>query len=327
MNMVRTFSLLLLTALVAACAKKPQPPASEPAQATQPSPAAQAAAMDANVSEFGIGEYSAVALKDGEIRIANDGKTFGIGHSPEEVANLLRAAGVPTNELVLGLQPLFVKAGDKGLLFDTGAGRNMGESGGRLVASMQQAKIDPASVTDIFVSHAHGDHVGGLVDASGALAFPNATIHMSAAEWDFLKGMDDKAAANVGITNHAALIAAVTPKIAAFAPGSEILPGSVKAVEIRGHTPGHSGYLITSTSGKDSLLYIGDAAHHYIVSVQQPDWTVNFDTDAPTAQASRRELIARSATTGQRIYAVHFPFPGLGKFEQRGDGFVWVAER
>jgi glyoxylase-like metal-dependent hydrolase (beta-lactamase superfamily II) len=319
MIIMRTLTLLLATLLFAACAKKPESPASQPA------PAAAMSAADRSVSEFKIGGFSAIALKDGGLQIANDGKTFGVGRPPEDVANVLRAAGLPTNELALSIQPLLVRAGDKVLLFDTGAGGNMGAGAGKLAASMRQTGVKAASITDIFISHAHGDHVGGLVDAGGAAAFANATIHMSAPEWDFLRSTDEKSAANFGISKHAALMAAVTPKIAAFAPGSELIAGVVKAVEIKGHTPGHSGYLITSVS--DSLLYMGDTAHHYIVSVQEPDWTISFDSDAPTAQTSRKELIAQSATSGQRIYAVHFPFPGLGKFTRRGDGFVWTPEQ
>ena len=98
----------------------------------------------------------------------------------------------------------------------------------------------------------------------------------------------------------------------------------MKAVDIKGHTPGHSGYLITS--GDQSLLYIGDTMHHHVISVQQPDWTIAFDGDAATAQASRKEVLENAAASGQRVYAVHFPFPGLGKFEKQGDKFVWVAE-
>ena len=120
------------------------------------------------------------------------------------------------------------------------------------------------------------------------------------------------------------VVAAMKPKVATYAPGADILPGVVKAVEIKGHTAGHSGYLITSN--QDSLLYIGDAMHHSVVSVQKPDWTIAFDTDAPTAQASRQALLARSADSGQRIYAVHFPFPGVGKIERRADGFAWIPE-
>jgi len=319
--MTRSLPLLVLfiALLCSACAKKPE------STAAQAPPAAPTPAADQSVSEFKIGELTAIALKDGGLQVPNDGKTFGVGQSTEAVAKLLQAAGLPTNELALSIQPLYVKAGDKALLFDTGAGQTMGAGAGRLGASMRQAGIDPASITDIFISHSHGDHVGGLVDASGAPVFANATVHMSAPEWNFVKGMDDKSAMNFGITQRAALIAAVTPKIDAFAPGSDIVPGTVKAVEIKGHTPGHSGYLITS--GADSLLYIGDTAHHSIVSVQEPDWTVVFDSDAPTAQASRKEVIAQSAATGQRIYAVHFPFPGLGKFAKQGEGYVWVPEK
>ncbi|HKE93058.1 MAG TPA: MBL fold metallo-hydrolase, partial [Povalibacter sp.] len=301
----RPLPFLFLALLCCACAKKPEQPAAQ-APST-----ASTTATDQSVHEFKIGDFTAIALKDGGLQVPNDGKTFGVGQSPEAVAKVLQAAGLATNELSLSIQPLYVKARDKALLFDTGAGTNMGAGAGKLGTSMQQAGIDPASITDIFISHSHGDHVGGLVDANGALVFANATVHLSAPEWTFLKGLDDKAATNFGITHHAALIAAVTPKIDAFVPGSEIIPGTVKAVEIKGHTPGHSGYLITS--GADSLLYMGDTAHHYIVSVQEPDWTVSFDGDAPTAQASRKEVIAQSAAAGQRIYAVHFPFPGLGK--------------
>jgi glyoxylase-like metal-dependent hydrolase (beta-lactamase superfamily II) len=136
--------------------------------------------------------------------------------------------------------------------------------------------------------------------------------------------MTAETAASMGIAKHAALIDAITPKIVAFTPGADIIAGAVKAVEIRGHTPGHSGYLITS--GPSSLLYVGDTMHHFVVSVRKPDWTIQFDADAPTAQASRRALLGQSAESRQRIYAVHFPFPGLGTVEPKDDGFVWVPE-
>ena len=323
MTIERAIPFLLTTVLLIGCAKQPQAEAPAPQPASSPTTAA-APTTDASVKGFKIGVFSAMALADGGMTVPNDAKTIGIGHSSEEIAELLSAAGVSTTELSLDVHPLLVKAGDRVLLFDTGAGKNMGASVGKLHDSMKQAGVDPARVTDIFISHVHGDHVGGLVDANGALAFPNATIHLSKPEWEFLKALGEQGAAKVGINNYAAFVAAITPKIAAFAPGSDLIPGVVKAVEIKGHTPGHSGYRITS--GADSVLYIGDTAHHYIVSVQKPDWTIAFDTDAPTAQASRKELIAQSAASGQRIYAVHFPFPGVGRFEKQGDGYVWKAE-
>lgn len=303
---------LVVALLIAACAKEvPPPPAAQ--AAPEPAPAAKPAA-ERNVFEFTIGALPAFALRDGGLTVPNDGKTFAIGQPTESVAKLLGESGLPTTELSLSVQPLLVRAGERVLLFDTGAGTNMGPGAGKLGAALQEAGVAPASVTDIFISHAHGDHIGGLVSA-GALAFPNAKIHLNAAEWTYLRGMKEQAT----------LVTAITPKVEAFKPGSELVPGVVKAVEIKGHTPGHSGYLIGS--GTDTLLYVGDAVHHSIISVQEPDWTIAFDGDAPVAQKSRKDLLAKNAAAGQRVYAVHFPFPGLGKFERQGERVVWVPER
>jgi glyoxylase-like metal-dependent hydrolase (beta-lactamase superfamily II) len=314
-------SIALLASLtLSACSRQSEAP--QPAEQSPPS--AQASQPVTAAGTFQIGEFSATVLPDGELDFPNDNKTFGVGRTPEELAQVLRAAGLPTDKLSLAVRPLLVKTSDRVLLFDTGAGTNFGPGAGALAKSMADAGIDAVTVTDIFISHPHGDHVGGLVNAEGALAFPNATIHISAADWALLQGLNTETSASIGLNEHTKFMAAVTAKVAAFEPGADLIPGVVKAVEIRGHTPGHSGFQIGS--GDSSVLYIGDAMHHSIVSVQKPDWTIAFDRDAPTAQASRKELLARSAASGQRIYAVHFPFPGIGKFEKRGEEFVWVAE-
>lgn len=277
-----------------------------------------------DVRTFTLGDFTAMSLRDGTISVPNDNKVFGVGHTPAEVAAVLTEAGQPTDRLQLSLQPLLVRTAERVMLFDTGAGTNMGPGAGKLPASLERAGIAPALVTDIFISHAHGDHIGGLVNASGALAFPNATIHISAPEWAFLQGMTAEHAAAHGVGGFAALIAAITPKVAEFAPGADLVPNAVKAVEIKGHTPGHSGYLISS--GKGSLFYVGDTVHHFVVSVRKPEWTCGFDTDAATAAASRKAVLASAASSGQLIYAFHFPFPGVGKISGREGQFSWAPK-
>ena len=322
---VLRFIAIVAASMLAACSKKEEaPPAAAATAAPAPAPEPAPAPKVANAKALMIGDLEATAVRDGSLEFPNDNKVFGVGRTPEEVAALLGAAGQPTDKLQLSLQPLLVQTVDRVLLFDTGAGSNFGPGSGQLVANLTAAGTDPKSVTDIFISHVHGDHVGGLVDANGALNFPNAKIHIAKAEWKFLEGLGAEKAKNVGVSNYDALIVAMKPKVDAFAPGAELVKGTVKAVDIKGHTPGHSGYLITQ--GPDSLLYVGDSAHHYIVSVQKADWPMNFDSDQALGAKSRAALIADSAEKGQRIYAVHFPFPGVGKFEKQGDGFVWVAE-
>jgi glyoxylase-like metal-dependent hydrolase (beta-lactamase superfamily II) len=320
------YAALVAICLLAACSRKadspppaaatppPPPPAAEPAPAPKP----------ATTKELMIGELSAVALSDGGLEVPNDNKTFGLGHTPEEVAALLSAAGLPTDKLQLSIQPLLVKTVDRVMLFDTGAGTSFGPTAGKLLTSMADAGVDPKTVTDIFISHLHGDHVGGLVNADGALNFPNAKIHISKPEWKFLTTVKADLAKQMGVANRDALVAAIKPKVDAFTPGSQIVQGTVKAMDIKGHTPGHSGYLITS--GPDSLLYAGDSMHHFIVSVQKPEWPMAYDADQKTGAKSRAALVADAAAKAQRLYVVHFPFPGIGKIEKKGDGYVWVAE-
>jgi glyoxylase-like metal-dependent hydrolase (beta-lactamase superfamily II) len=305
----------LLAGAMAGCSESklpatatPAPPATATSEATPP-------ADHSDVFRFRIGALDAIALKDGDIDAPNDGKTFGVGQPPDQVAALLKAAGQPTDVLHLSIQPLLVRDGKRILLFDTGAADASFARAGRLPASLHDAGVEPSQVTDIFISHRHQDHVGGLLTPAGALAFPNATIHLSAPEWEALKSDNDAAA----------LVAAITPKVAAFQPGAAILPGVVTAVAMDGHTPGHSAYEIAS--GDERLLYIGDVVHHFVVSVQRPEWTVQYDENAPLAQTHRRALLQRAAEGKLRVYAVHFPFPGLGRFDARGDSFVWVPER
>jgi glyoxylase-like metal-dependent hydrolase (beta-lactamase superfamily II) len=320
-----SFTAIVASLALAACSKNADAPKEEAATpAAAPVAEAVTAPESPDVHPFKIGELSAMSLRDGGMEVPNDNKVFAVGRTPGEVAAVLGANGLATDKLALTIEPLLVKANDRVLLFDTGAGTNFGPGAGKLLGSLSAAGVDPQSVTDIFISHSHGDHIGGLLKPDGTLAFPNAAVHMSAPEWKFMSGLTAEQAKGMGIENYADRIAAIKPKVAGFAPGSELIPGTVKAVEIKGHTPGHSGYLITS--GSDSLLYVGDSMHHFVLSVQKPEWTIAFDSDAPTAQKSRADLIAASAANGQRIYAVHFPFPGVGKFEKQGDKTVWVGE-
>lgn len=49
-----------------------------------------------------------------------------------------------------------IETGEKTILFDTGG------SGSILLNNMRRLDIDPGSVDDVFISHPHFDHIGGL---------------------------------------------------------------------------------------------------------------------------------------------------------------------
>jgi glyoxylase-like metal-dependent hydrolase (beta-lactamase superfamily II) len=262
-----------------------------------------------------IGSLEAYALEDGHLVVPNDGQVLGFGRPPSETAEVLAAAGLPRDKIRLDIQCLLVKAGDRVILFDTGVGDTSFAEAGHLPQSLALAKVAPAAVTDIFISHAHGDHVGGLVTKAGALAFPAATIHMSAPEWAAFQANTDD--------DSKRFIAVIAARVSAFEPGAQVLP-VVKAVATHGHTPGHSSYEIGA--GADKVFYLGDLAHHSVISVQRPAWSIQVDADRPAAEAMRQQTLAKLAADHARVFAVHFPFPGIGQVVAEQHGLVWKPE-
>lgn len=293
---------LILSGLIVAGCSQPNEKAAAPA-----APAAQPTAST-DVYPFTVGTLQAAALKDGDLALENKA-----GASPwtdtAGVAEALRPTG--DAKIHLSIQPLLIRGDDKVVLIDTGAGGQMGTAN-RLPASLAAAGVQPGQVTDILISHGHGDHVGGLV-SNGALVFPNARIRMSAAEWTALQADAELAA----------MILIITPRVETFEPGAQVTP-SITAVALQGHTPGHSGYEIVS--GQDRLLYVGDALHSSIISVERPEYVNQWDFESDAAIATRLAVLGRGATQSLRVYGVHFPYPGLGRFQRRADGFIWVPE-
>ncbi len=257
---------------------------------------------------FPFGKLELVALHDAQFVIRNDGKVFGADVSPASVGEVLKANGQPDDRITLSVSALLVRTGDRLVLLDTGLG---GGAGGALLASLKLARIAPEDITDVVITHSHSDHVGGLTDASKALAFPKATVHMSAAEWTYMKS---QAAA-------ADLVKAIDEHVQTFTPGKPIAPG-VTPVALEGHTPGHMGYEIVS--GKHRLLDIGDMAHSSILSLSKPEWTMGFDSNSAVAKATRKATFARLARTKELVFAPHFPFPAVGHIVAKDGAYAWV---
>lgn len=264
---------------------------------------AQMPAQQPDAKSFKLGKLDVVALHDAQFVKPNDGKSFGLDHSPAEVGEVLKAAGAPTDAITLSVDALLVKSKQHVILIDTGVG-------GALQDSLAKAGVKPDAVTEILITHSHPDHIGGLVK-DGKLAFPNATIRMSDVEWDFAKSNKDAADIVKVIADH------VKP----FKAGAQVAPG-ITSVALKGHTPGHVGYQIKS--GKDRLFDIGDTVHSSIISLAKPDWAVAFDGDKPEAEQNRAKTLAVLAKDHELIFAPHFPFPGVGYIEKDGDHFKWT---
>jgi len=265
--------------------------------------------VPASARNFQIGSLKLTALHDAQYVVPNDGKTFGVDAGIGAVGELLRAKGLPTDRITLSVNALLVRTGGRVLLLDSGLGP---KAHGGLMASLKEAGVSPGSVTDVLITHSHGDHVGGLLDAAGHLAYPKATIRMAANEWAWLKtqGPED-------------LVKGIAAHVRTFEPGARIAPG-VSSVALDGHTPGHVGYEIAS--GRSHLLDIGDLAHSSIVSLAKPSWTMGFDNNANLAKTTRLNQLAAIAKEKEFVFAPHFPYPGVGHVVADVDAYAWKAE-
>jgi len=276
----------------------------------------------ASFHPFTIGDIPALALNDGFGAMPLK-PLWAPEASEEELKTALAREHLPTSSVAMQFNILLLKIGGETVLIDTGYGKNGGPTNGLLLDSLAKAGIQPSDITGIVLSHAHGDHFGGLVDAhTRALNFPNAKIFANKTEVDFWTG---SASDSLGETKKSAatVLGEVKAKLEFVAPGDKIL-GGLELLDAHGHTPGHLAVLISS--GSDQLLHIVDTAHNHVINFANPGWTVGFDTDNKQAAATRKKIFDRIVADRLRTFAYHLPWPGLGHIVHEGAGFRWLPE-
>lgn len=93
------------------------------------------------------------------------------------------------------LNVIVVRSGGRTVLVDAGIGTRLPsrfpQAAGLLAERLEAAGIDPASITDVVLSHLHMDHVGGLLaDGLKGQLHPDVPIHVAAAEIDYWASPD-----------------------------------------------------------------------------------------------------------------------------------------
>jgi glyoxylase-like metal-dependent hydrolase (beta-lactamase superfamily II) len=276
---------------------------------------------------FRLGAFECTVISDGGIALGAPEAMFGGGAvPPEELRAALRGAFLPPETVAAEINCLVVNTGRELVLLDAGVGPQplFGPGTGRLVASLRAAGIEPAEVDLLAFTHAHPDHVFGIADAAGASVFPNARYAVAAADFDFWTAEANLALPEPLRSFVAGTRALFLPRQARFtrlAGTEEIVPG-IRALPTPGHTPGHLAFHLESEGQR--LLVAGDIANHHVLALARPDWPFAFDADPALAGATRRRVLDMAATDRVQVLGYHFPWPGLGHVEQRGQGFGWV---
>jgi glyoxylase-like metal-dependent hydrolase (beta-lactamase superfamily II) len=290
-----------------------------PALAKAPFAATQAP----GVYRLKVGAFEVTVLSDGWLPLET--KLF--SGDADSGSKLLEGAFLPSDAVATSVNEWLVNTGDKHVLVDTGTSNVFAPTLGRMAKNLTAAGVDAATVDAVILTHMHPDHVAGLLTTDKKVAFANATVHVSEAEYGFWTSEEIAGKAPDGfkplfeIARVAIKPYADAGKVTMFTPGAELLPGFA-TMAAPGHTVGHTMVRVSS-QGKDLLLW-GDIVHNAALQFPEPDRAISFDTDQATAVVSRRKVFDMVATDKLMIAGAHLPFPGIGHVAKASVGYAYV---
>ena len=274
---------------------------------------------------FPLGNAEVTVVSDGPLPLGPPKGTF-TGASEDEINKMLTDNFLAPDNIVLEQNSPIVNMGDKLVLFDTGMGtaKNFGPSTGRQQKSMMEAGLKPEDIDAVVFSHAHIDHIGGVVDDAGKVLFPNAQFYIAQSDFDYWTDEGKMGSPLKDFIVHARKnLLPVRDRLVFYKDGQEVLPG-VTAMAAPGHTVGHHIFMVNS-DGK-SFAFLGDLTHHQILLLEKPRMQFSYDTDPNQAAESRVKMLDMLAANKIPVMSYHYPWPGYGHVIKTADGFHYIAE-
>jgi len=278
---------------------------------------------------FRLGAFEVTTLLDAAAMIDGPWPIVGEDRPPEEVARLMRDNLLPEKRFQPGFTPTLVNTGASLVLFDTGNGAEgfvPRPQGGWLAQKLASAGFSADQVDVVVLSHAHPDHIGGLMEGGKPL-FSRARYVIGETEFAFWSATGDRLKAPPGSNEHQSALL-FTRNLMPFAervtqirPDGEIVPG-IRAVAAYGHTPGHLAFHVES-EGKRLLIW-GDCAHHEVASLAHPEWHAFFDMDKQGGAATRKRIYDMVATDRIPVVGYHASFPSVGFVERANGAYRWL---
>ncbi len=277
--------------------------------------------------QFRLGNFRLTAISDGVLQ--PPAALFAGNVAPEQLKTLLQE-GFQPETLTVDCNVLLVETGRNKVLIDSGSGSLAAPTAGKLIENLAALQITPAQIDTVIITHAHGDHVGGLTGKTSSLTFPNAHYYIAKAEWDFwtaqkvtfpgnFRGGAEMAQSFISVAQKQ--LEAIRDRVTQFEVDREIIPGFT-ALSTPGHTPGHVALRIQS--GDAALIHTADVVHIHTINLWNPGWQPVFDADPALAAQTRQNVLAKIARDRSLMFAYHFPFPGIGHIRPRsGGGFAW----
>ena len=266
-----------------------------------------------------LGQARLDILSDGQLLLPGDFITRTMPQ--EELAPIAARHDLSPYEFEPPCNITLLRDGPRKVLFDIGAGPDLMDSVGQLPEALAALGVEPTEITHLVLTHAHPDHLWGLLDDFGDPFLPNAEVLIGATEYDYW--MRPETITELGMLREHFAVGAqrrlgrVQDRLRLIADGDEILPG-VLAIDTPGHTPGHMSFHLHQ--GGQSLMVLADAFDNGHVAFERPHWQSASDHDGALAAQTRQKLLARIIAEDVPVIGYHLPGTGLGRVAQRSDG-------
>lgn len=262
-------------------------------------------------------------LSDGSLTLP--GEFILGGMPPDETAEILGRYGLATDVLTPPCNVTLFRDGTNTVLFDVGAGPDFQPTAGKLAEALAALDLAPEDITHVVFTHAHPDHLWGLLDEFDDPVFPGAAHVIGRTENDYWTDPgtveaigEARASFAVGAARR---IEAIADGLRLVDDGETVVPGIVARLT-PGHTPGHLSFALGA--GADAVLVAGDAIGNHHVAFERPGWVSGSDQDGETAAATRTALLDELATSAMPLVGFHLPGGGVGHVERATDGFRFV---
>ena len=283
--------------------------------------------MNPGTYRFQLGRFGCIAILDDLPRYPID--MFLTNLSKATYAPLLAARGEDVDFVDLPYTCLFVDTGRLRVLVDTGSGVNSDRpTSGQLLPLLRAHGVQPDQIDLVILTHGHGDHVGGCLDASGRPVFSNARHVLSRREWDFWMSepaLDelpvDEAFKRRMLTSVLTNLRGVQQQLELIQLDAELAPG-VNAIDAFGHSPGHMA--VEMTSDGERLLFVADAIV-LPLHAEYPETIGVTDHQRDETVATRIRLLEYAARERALVATSHLAFPGVGHVRPKGRRWQWQA--
>lgn len=229
----------------------------------------------------------------------------------------------------LGLNCLLLRSQGKTILVESGVGGKPGDrdnaspaEDGTLLDSLAALDVRPEEIDVVVNTHLHADHCGWNTTLAGEgdggdgdslrPTFPNATYHVSSAEWHDATHPNERTRATYLEGNLAPVAGRLDP-----VEGEFKITDEVRFLPTPGHTEGHGCIVIRS--GREWGLYTGDLAQH-TAQLERTAWVSGLDVLPLMSMETKKRLMDRCIEEQALVMMTHASYPGVMRMTRNERG-------